>query len=93
MLQNIRSIFNKLNSMMKVNKLPGDWSLTSFLSSFAVIVPMLLWVVISSLNGELVPMPESMVVVIIVGITGKVYDKKQKLNGNSDIDTEIEEEE
>ena len=77
----IPEIFKKLNSMMKTNKLPGDWSLTSFLSAFAVIVPILLWVVLSIIEDKLLSMPESMVVIIIVGLTGKVYDKKVKLNG------------
>ncbi len=79
--ENILYIFEKLNSMMKTNKCPGDWSLTSFLSAFVVTVPILLWVIISSISNELLSMPEGIVIIVVAGITGKVYDKKAKLNG------------
>lgn len=79
----LKTITEKLNSLFKEKKLPDDWSLTSFLSAFSVIVPITLWVILSVFAGVLLAIPESVVVIILVGITGKVYGLKKKLENEN----------
>ena len=77
------TIFKKLESLFYTIKKPEDWSSTSFISVFCVVVPILIWSVLSAIAGALLAMPPSILAIVIAGITGKVVDKKHKLkNGN-----------
>lgn len=85
MFKKIKEIFKKIESLFYTIKKPEDWSSTSFISLFVVVVPILLWVVLSAVGGALLAMPESILAIVIAGIAGKVVDKKYKLkNGKSD---------
>ena len=89
MLTKIKNFFvtlvKKIDSLFHVVKDPKDWSSTSFLSVFAVVVPILVWVIMCFIAMSVLAMPESILAIIVVGLTGKVLDKNNKLkkeNGN-----------
>jgi len=84
MFKKIKEIFKKIESLFYTIKKPEDWSSTAFISLFVVVVPILVWVILSCIAGSLLAMPESILAIVIAGIAGKVVDKKYKLkNGNS----------
>ena len=83
MLTKIKNFFvtlvKKIDSLFHVVKDPKDWSSTSFLSVFVVVVPISVWAIMCFISLSVLAMPESIVALIIVGITGKVFDKNNKL--------------
>ena len=75
----IKTIIKRIDSLFKVIKKADDWSSTSFLSVFIVVVPVSIWAIMCFISLSVLAMPESIVALIIVGITGKVFDKNNKL--------------
>jgi len=69
----------KIDSLFKVIKKDNDWSATSFCSVLVVVIPLLIWAIMCFISLSVLAMPESIVALIIVGITGKVFDKNNKL--------------
>ena len=69
----------KIDSLFKVIKKDNDWSATSFCSVLVVVIPLLIWAIMCFISLSVLAMPESIVAIIIVGITGKVLDKNNKL--------------
>lgn len=80
----IVDIIKKLDSLFKVTKKDNDWSNTSFLSFIVVVVPILVWTIMCFVSMAVLSMPESIVALIIVGITGKVLDKNNKLKNTTE---------
>jgi len=76
----------KIDSLFKVIKKDNDWSATSFCSVLVVVIPLLIWAIMCFISLSVLAMPESIVALIIVGITGKVFSqnnkiKKEKVDG------------
>lgn len=78
LLQRIDSIFKNGGS---------NWSSQRIMSVALVLVPLITWTIISFHQWSLQAIPESVVIILIAGLTGKVAAqyvdiKKENKNGN-----------
>jgi hypothetical protein len=53
----------------------GNFSMMRFLNFMLVVVPLLVWAIISLFSWTLVTIPESIVILMIAGLTGKVAQR------------------
>lgn len=79
----IVKLFKKIDAMFSEEKQPTDWSLTSFITFFCVVIPITLWVILSVIAGVLLAIPEGILAIVIAGLTGKVIDKNNKMKNDN----------
>ena len=75
-------MFKRLNEFLVHNKFSdvfkesdGMLSLMRFLNFMLVMIPLLVWTGLSISTGTLIPIPESVVVLMIAALTGKVAQR------------------
>lgn len=69
----IKKLLERLDSIFKNGG--NNWSSQRIMSIALVIIPLLVWMIISLVSWVVLPMPESIVALIAIGITGKVASK------------------
>lgn len=69
----LSKIFNRIDSIFKNGG--NNWSSQRIMSMSLVMLPIIVWTVLSLKSLTMAPIPESVVVVIGLGLTGKVVSK------------------
>jgi hypothetical protein len=65
-----------------------NWSSQRILSFLCVFIPILVWAIISIGTWSILVIPESVVILIIAGLTGKVSSKFVELKYNGEVNGE-----
>lgn len=69
----IEKLLKRIDSIFKNG---GDnWSSQRIMSVGLVYIPLIIWAIISLASWALMPIPESVLVIIIAGLTGKIAGK------------------
>lgn len=70
----IKTLVQRIDSIFK-NGSQDSWSSQRIMSVALVFIPLIVWVIISLSTWVLIGIPESVVVLVIAGLTGKVVGK------------------
>jgi len=77
---------NKLSGLL--SDMPNTWSVIRYTAVLIVTTVIMTWCIMSFQKGQLLPIPDSVIVLVGIAVTGKVSQKYIEDNGGTNDSTD-----